>query len=264
MKIGIIGLGVVGSASKNGFESLGHQLYVHDIALDTKITDVSETGICFICVPTPSKESGECDTTIVESVIKELVSIEYKGIICIKSTVSPGTTQQMKDKYGDNICFVPEFLRERCAVTDFTENHDVCIIGVYDDDSFELVKESHGHYPQKFVKVTPKEAEFCKYFNNIYNATLITFANSFYEVCNASGVDYKNVKNAIVDRNHINNIYLDCNKNFRGFGGVCLPKDTKAINNLCEELDLDVNFFKNILEENKKYRVTVPKGMRKE
>ena len=93
---------------------------------------------------------------------------------------------------------------------------------------------------------------------------MITFANSFYEVCNASGVDYKNVKNAIVDRNHINDIYLDCNKNFRGFGGVCLPKDTKAINNLCEELDLDINFFKNILEENTKYRVTVPKGMRKE
>tara|TARA_R100000005_G_C4990255_1_gene197756 strand:- start:1263 stop:2060 length:798 start_codon:yes stop_codon:yes gene_type:complete len=265
MKIGIIGLGIVGGTVKVGMEELGHDVLTHDTRHYTSIEDVKNTEICYVCVPTPSMKNGKCNTHIVEDVVSELDNINYKGLIAVKSTIEPGTTDKLRKDYPNrNFAFVPEFLRERCAVTDFTENHDVCIIGVYDDDSFELVKESHGHYPQKFVKVTPKEAEFCKYFNNIYNATLITFANSFYEVCNASGVDYKNVKNAIVDRNHINNIYLDCNKNFRGFGGVCLPKDTKAINNLCEELDLDVNFFKNILEENKKYRVTVPKGMRKE
>ena len=75
-------------------------------------------------------------------------------------------------------------------------------------------------------------------------------------------MDYKNVKNAIVDRNHINDIYLDCNKNFRGFGGVCLPKDTKAMDNLAKKLNLDVQFFEHILTENQKYSKTVPNGMR--
>ena len=112
-----------------------------------------------------------------------------------------------------------------------------------DEKSFEIVKESHGHYPKKFINVTPTEDEFCKYFNNIYNATLITLANSFYEVCKANGVDYRNVKNAIASRDHINNLYLDCNENFRGFGGVCLPKDTKAIDALCKELNAHLCFI---------------------
>mgnify|MGYP003113932579 CR=1 FL=1 len=263
MKIGIIGLGVVGSASKDGFESLGHELFVHDINLDTKITDVSETGICFICVPTPSKDSGECDTTIVESVIKELVSIKYEGIICIKSTVTPGTTQRMKETYGKDICFVPEFLRERCATEDFINNHDVCIIGTTSDLFYNIIKDAHGDIPEKFVKLTETEAEFCKYFNNVYNATLITFANSFYELCKSKGANYEKVKNAITNRKTINNYYLDCDENTRGFGGMCLPKDTKSLSFLSKELETCVNFFDDILKENNKYETTVFKGMRK-
>ena len=263
MKIGIVGLGIVGTASRNGFESLGHDVVVHDIAIDTTIEDVLETGLCFVCVPTPSKESGECDTTIVESVVKELSELEYKGIICIKSTVSPGTTERLKTKYGVDICFVPEFLRERCATEDFINNHDVCIIGTTSDMFYNIIKDAHGNIPEKFVKLTETEAEFCKYFNNTYNATLITFANSFYEICKSKGVDYENVKNAISNRKTINNYYLDCNDDTRGFGGMCLPKDTKELAFLSEQLKTSVEFFKDILKENEKYKVTVFKGMRK-
>ncbi len=112
--------------------------------------------------------------------------------------------------------------------------------------------------------VNSTEAELCKYFSNVYNATLITLANSFYEVSLKLDVNYNKVKNAIKNRDHINGIYLDCNKNFRGFGGVCLPKDTEAMASFCEKNNIDVDFFRNILDENKKYVVTVPKGMRKE
>ena len=262
MKIGVIGLGVVGTASKNGFESLGHDVIVHDIALNTSIDDILKTGLCFICVPTPSKESGECNTEIVESVVKELTDLNYEGIICIKSTVSPGTTKRLKQKYKNNICFVPEFLRERCATKDFIENHDVCIIGTSSDMYYNIIKDAHGDIPESFVRLTETEAEFCKYFNNTYNATLITFANSFYELCNSMGVNYTNVKNAIVNRKTINNFYLDCDENTRGFGGMCLPKDTKEMAHLCKQLETSVEFFKEVLKENDKYKTTVFKGMR--
>jgi UDPglucose 6-dehydrogenase len=102
-----------------------------------------------------------------------------------------------------------------------------------------------------------------KYYNNIYNATLITLANSFYELCQEMGISYSKIKNALVLREHINDSYLQCNENFRGFGGVCLPKDTLAIAKLVEKLNLDVDFFKMILDENGKYKVTVYDGMRK-
>tara|TARA_R110000782_G_scaffold121065_4_gene212139 strand:+ start:1586 stop:2380 length:795 start_codon:yes stop_codon:yes gene_type:complete len=264
MNIGIIGLGAVGGTIKLGFKELGYDVYSFDIKDNTTIHNVLDTQICYICVPTPQSEEGECDITIVDKVIGELIDNSYKGVIAIKSTVKPGTTEHLKEKYSNNrICFVPEFLRERSALTDFTENHDVCIIGTQDKLIFNLIKETHGHYPRKFVQTTPTEAEVCKYFNNVYNATLVTFANSFYEVCKSLDVDYKKVKSAIVNRDHINDIYLDCNKNLRGFGGMCLPKDTSAMSYLSKTHNLDVEFFDTILSENKKYKTTVFKGMRK-
>ena len=263
MKIGIVGLGVVGSAIQRGFEALGHTVSKHDIKFNSKIEDVMGTDICYICVPTPTNHDGSCDVSIVEDVVRELNDKNYSGVIAIKSTVVPGTTQRIREQFNNsNICFVPEFLRERCAIADFIENHDLLVIGTENDYVFNIVKKSHGRFPKRVVQVTETEAEFCKYFNNVYNATLITFANSFYEVCKASGVDYTNVKECIVSRNNISNVYLDCNDNFRGFGGMCLPKDTSAIASLVKELNIDVKFFDMILSENEKYKTTVFNGMR--
>jgi UDPglucose 6-dehydrogenase len=263
MKIGIIGLGVVGSAVEYGMKRLGHKVFVHDLKLNSKISDVFNTDICYICVPTPTSDDGSCDVSIVENVIKDLNDNNYNGIIAIKSTVTPGTTKRLSEQYKNKtICFVPEFLRERCAIADFVENHDLLVIGTADDNVYELIKKSHGKFPKKTVKVTSIEAEFCKYFNNVYNATLITFANSFYELCKASGVNYTNVKEAIVNRNNISDVYLNCNENVRGFGGMCLPKDTSAISSLVRELNLDVDFFDMVLSENEKYKTTVFNGMR--
>lgn len=272
MKIGIVGLGVVGNAIKFGFAKLGHEILEHDIRLDTNISDVLDSEICFICVPTPEREDGHCDTSIVEDVAEEINSKYYSGIIAIKSTVTPGTTEKLQKRLGTKrIAFVPEFLRERVAIADFTENHDVCIIGTNDAYSFNEIKEAHGKYPKKVVQLTPTEAEFSKYFGNAYNATLITFANSFYEICKANGVDYNKVKNAMVNREHINDMYLDVNENFRAFGGVCLPKDLAALDALAKEgpwweeytqKKTKVEFFKHILSENAKYPVTVIGDMR--
>ncbi len=264
MKIGIIGLGVVGEACKKGFEKNGYEVLVHDIKLKTKVSDVLDTDVCFISVPTPSHKSGECDTSIVENVIGELNDISYNGLIAIKSTVEPGTTNKMIKLYPNRkFAFVPEFLRERCAEDDFVNNHDLCVIGTSSDKIFNLIKELHGDYPSRFIKVSETEAELCKYFNNSYNATLVTFANSFYELCKNMNVNYDNIKNTMINRNNISNNYLDCNENLRGFGGMCLPKDVNALNYLSKKLGLGIEFFKNLLKENKKYETTVFKGMRK-
>jgi len=265
MKIGIIGVGIVGSAIKYGFEKLGHNVYTHDTRHYTSIEDVKDTEVVFICVPTPSLKNGKCNVHIVKDVVFELDRLDYKGVIAIKSTVEPGTTQRLQEKYTDRtICYVPEFLRERCAITDFCENHDLCVVGTDNSDVFKLIEKAHGKYPKNIIQLSVTEAELVKYFNNVYNATLITFANSFYEICEKMGVNYTNIKNAIVNRDHIFDQYLDCNENFRGFGGVCLPKDTKALDRLATELKTNSKLFKTILKENERYETTIFKGMRKE
>lgn len=265
MKIGVVGsLGVVGSAYTYAFKKLGHRVFTHDIATKASLlSDVLPSEIVFICVPTPQREDGSCNTSIVEGVVEELDRLEYTGIVAIKSTIQPGTTAKLRQKFPQlEICFVPEFLRERHAVTDATEGMDVCLIGCYSDVSYQLLKAAHGHYPKHFVKLTPTEAELAKYFNNVYNALRVTFANDFYEVCQALGADYGKIKSAMVLRPTIEDIYLDCNDNFRGFAGPCLPKDTAALAKLTKDLGIPAQLFTTIVEDNKLYKLTVPEGMR--
>ena len=262
-KVGIVGIGVIGGAIKYGMEKLGHKVFTHDIRFNSKIENVLNTEICFICVPTPSMKNFMCDTSIVESVVANLNALKYKGIIAIKSTIPPTTTENYQKKFkNNNICFIPEFLRERCAISDFTLNHDVCVIGTNSEKIRDFVKKIHGKYPKKFVFLSPTEAEIVKYYNNVYNATLVTLANNFYEICKKIDVDYNNVKEALVQRDHINDVYIDCNENFRGYGGACLPKDVRAFIYLTEVLSVDAGIFRFLDEENRKYKTTVFEGMR--
>ena len=263
MKIGIIGIGAVGSANKEGFEYLGHEISVHDVKLGTEIADVVETEINFLCVPTPSAEDGECDTSIVESVIKELADINYKGIIAIRSTAVPGFTQRMIDTHKNlAICFVPEFLRERCAADDFIHNHKLLAVGTHDIWVYRKVVRAHGNLPEHTEHLTPTEAEVLKYYNNVYASLRVTFANVMFEICEKLNCDYTTIKNTYIKTGKAVDMYLDVTESLRGYGGMCLPKDTKALASLIEKLDLDLDLIKTIDADNSKFKRTVFNGMR--
>ena len=254
MHIGIVGMGIVGSALAHGFDRVGHRVSVHDRKLATSIRDILDADIAYVCVDTPSAPDGTCDTTAVHSVAGELAANGFSGIVAVKSTVTPGTTAGLQRKHPRcRFAHVPEFLRERTAVSDFVDNHDVCIVGTDSTEDFAQIKQSHGSLPNAFRHVTPTEAELAKYFGNVYNAMLITFANNFYEICQKYDADYTTIKDSLVLRRYIYDKYLACNVNLRGFGGPCLPKDTRAIAKLCAELGLDVQMFDAILADNGKY-----------
>jgi len=265
MHIGIIGCGAVGSACKYGFEKLGHTVNAFDVKWsETKMEDILDTELVFIIVPTPSKDDGSCDTSIVEKSIQSLSELNYKGAVCIKSTVKPGTTENLRSKYTNlkSISFVPEFLRERCAITDFIESHELLIIGTHEDETYNLVVKAHGKYPKQIKRVLPTEAELAKYMHNTINATRIIFANTFYDICKSLNASYDNIKDCMLQTTKLPDLYLDVNDRFRGYGGVCLPKDTDAMDSLVKELGLDLNLFETISNENKKLKTTVFNGMR--
>lgn len=265
MNIGIAGLGIIGSACKYGFEKLGHKVNFHDPKFEeSKFEDLLNTDIIYICVPTPSNEDGSCNTNIVKKVVDDLMCHGYKGVVAIKSTVEPGTTEFLINQYmNDKICFVPEFLRERCSFVDFTENHDVLAVGTICKEVYDLVVESHGKYPKEYAQLNPTEAEILKYYSNVFNALRIIFANEMYEICKALGADYTKVKDTFVKRGTAKDIYMDVNESFRGYGGACLPKDTKAIDALVKKLGLNLLLFETIDKENNKFVSTVFDGMRK-
>lgn len=265
MEIGIIGLGAVGSAIKQGFEYIGHTTRGHDIRHQTKIEDVLSSEIVYICVGTPPDKNEHCDISAVINVVDNLNKLEYKGIVAVKSTVKPGTTNELVKNYPNlTLAFVPEFLRERCAYEDFVYNNNILVIGTDDDGVYNKIVESHGDLPVHKVKVSIIEAELMKYFSNTYKAMRITFANSFYKVAQHFGANYDVIKDTFLYHGVQEGHYLNVNKTYGGYGGMCLPKDTKAMKSLVNEMDLDLDIFKFIDEENDKFVKKVPKGMRKE
>src|SRR4051812_16520242 len=171
MNIGIIGLGVVGSAVQLGLQRLGHHVIPYDTRLpDTKLEHLLGTELLFICVPTPTADDGRCDVSIVEAIVNELDALAYQGLAVVKSTVTPGTTERLAGIHTVRLAFCPEFLRERAAFTDFVENHELLVVGAFNEEDFELIRQAHDPLPKSVVWLTPTEAELSKYFSNVFNA----------------------------------------------------------------------------------------------
>lgn len=254
MKIGIIGLGIVGNATKDGLRQIDHQVSHYDIKDNTSIDNVLDTEIVFVCVPTNSDSAGNCNVSQVVNTIENLSSCNYKGIVAIKSTVIPGTTQNLINQHPTlSICFVPEFLREKSALNDFIDGHDVLMVGTDSDNIFDAVVKCHGNIPQSVKRLSPTEAEIAKYFCNVFNSLRITFANGVYEVCKTLGADYQQVFDAVIRRHNITPEYLRCSEYLRGYGGHCLPKDSQAWAVLIKQLGLDIELFSAIVKDNEKY-----------
>ena len=254
MVIGIIGVGVVGSAIKKGFEDLGHTVKIHDIKLNTSIKDILDTDIVYLCLPTNSNKDGSCDIQQVLWTIDALSDSDYKGIVAVKSTIIPGTYKKLKIFFDENrLCLVPEFLREKYALEDFKNNHNVLVIGTVNDKCAKIVEQCHGDYPDSVCIMKPEEVEFVKYFSNVFKALKVTFANSFGKICDKFNIDYESVLLAYQLENVAETSYLRYNNELKGFGGMCLPKDVKALAKLVEKEEIDVNLFDFILKENKKF-----------
>jgi len=256
MKIGLLGRGTVGKAVYEGLEYLGHEMSFFDPAYEgSRIENVLGTECVFICVPTDQAANGDCDTAIVDRVVAELAEAGYTGLVSIKSTVIPGTTDRLQAQYpGLRMSMVPEFLRAKSALADFVYNHDLLVVGTYTREDADLLVEIHGSFPENVARVTPTEAEVIKYFNNVHHAMSVTFANITYDVCNKLGANYMNVYKAITKRDCINPAYLMANPNMRGYGGHCLPKDTSAWNNLIKNLGLPYTLIQSVIDDNEKVK----------
>ena len=231
------------------------------------LKDISGSDCCFIAVPTLPNEKNECDLTILLNVLDELAAMNYSGVICIKSTIVPGTTQNLIDKYrNEKICFCPEFLKERSAYDDFMFNNPICIVGTVSETTFEVIKSIHLPISRLCKMVPPVEAELTKYMQNVYNTCRILFANGFYEVCSHNNVNYDSVLDSLVCRGELDEKYMKCNETLRGPSGPCLVKDSLAFNEYVKTLDLPnkPTIFQTIVDDMKLYKKPVIAGTRTE
>ncbi len=203
----------------------------NNLYFSTKIeSTILKTDLYILCLPTNFLSSeNKFDTEILESTINKLNKLDPKVPILIKSTVPVHFTKSMNKKFKrDNIIFSPEFLREGSALKD-SYYPDRIIVGSENSElsSFiiSLFFESAKNKPEVF-SLSPSEAESIKLFSNSYLAMRVAFFNELDSFCLSNSIDSKHIIDGVCSDKRIGKKYN--NPSF-GYGGYCLPKDTKQL-----------------------------------
>lgn len=214
--------------------------------------EVNKADVIFICVPTPfiEEEGKGFDDSAVWEVLPQ---IERSKTIVIKSTVLPGSTKNFQKKFPQHKFLMnPEFLLANNAVNDFL-NPDRQIVGCTEESRSEASKIMDILPPAPFQKITTvSEAEMIKYTGNVFLSVRVIFANQIYDICQKAGIDYEAVKNCVGADSRIGYSHFDIfHDKYRGYGGACLPKDTKALIQFAKKVGIEPKLFEMVEEINK-------------
>lgn len=247
-KVWIIGVGMVGGAIRRYLENNKKiQPFLYDPGKNLgSLDEVNQADIIFVSVPTPyKKQERGFDLSFVEEAFN---NIKGEKVVVIKSTVVPGTTEMFQQKYPQHkVLFNPEFLTELTADQDMSYP-DRQIVG-YTEKSYNVAGDLMQLLPlAPFEKIMPAtEAELVKYFGNTWFATKVVFANQVFDLCDKLGVDYTRIMEAAAADKRIGRSHLEVwHKGYRGYGGKCLPKDTKAFIQFADSKGVDLKLLKMV------------------
>ena len=227
-----------------------HAIKAKKITFTDDLNQVLKTDITFLTVGTPPSKKGEIDLSQIKKVTAELARIlkkkKSRHLIVIKSTVIPGTTQNIilkkfKNLKIANIVTNPEFLREGNAINDLVNPH-LIVIGENTKKGGDFLERYYRIFYKKLPEILRTNlttAELIKYANNAFLATKISFINSVANLCqNITGADVNTVAYAIGKDSRIGPLFLKAGP---GFGGSCLPKDLSAFIKFSEKFkDTDI------------------------
>ena len=263
-KIGIIGNGFVGSAVRYGFSpNVGCdaevKVYDKDPNKSTdELSDVIKSDIIFLSVPTPSNLDGSMNIDIVDRALTDIDEHGTNAVILLRSTVVPGTTKKLQDKYPNlRLVFNPEFLTERSANFDFINQDRVILGGDINDVKVaeDLFKSRFGS-TLSILKTNYETAELIKYMTNTFFATKISFLNDMKLIADKSGVIWEDAIDGFIRDGRVGHSHLNVpgHDGKYGFGGSCFPKDIQALINFGKELGVEMSVLEGAWKTNLKVR----------
>ena len=242
--VGIIGNGFVGESQAFAF-SPTTDVRIYDIDPLKATHTLEETlqqEFVFVCLPTPMTMEGVQDISYIENFFESITPNE-DTIFIIKSTILPGTTSGLIEKYGYNIIFSPEFLTERTAKLDMLTQARIIFGG-----DVELTKRVEELFTDRFmnrhiIHTDSTTAEYIKYMNNTFFATKVAVMNEFYRLSQLIDVDWETALYGFAADGRIGDSHLHVPgpDGRLGYGGTCFPKDVNAIINFSKEHGVSMN-----------------------
>ena len=270
-KIGVVGNGFVGGAVKFGFSpqvGCDAEVRVHDKnpikSTHTLEDTVNKSDFIFLSVPTPANEDGSINLDILTDALSDIDKISEKdNYILIRSTVVPGTTWALQEKFPKlNLLFNPEFLTERSANFDFI-NQGRFIIGSGDSYKSALGSELFSKLIRNrfgdcvaILETTYETAEMIKYMNNCFFATKVSFMNEMYQIAEKCKVNWEQAVDGFVADGRIGHSHLNVpgHDGKFGFGGSCFPKDVQALRNFAEDIGVNPSVLAAVWRKNLEVR----------
>ena len=210
----------------------------------------SRADFVFLCVPTPAGPDGGTDLGFLEAAATEMGQSLRPGTVVVnKSTAPPGSTRFLARVLGRvdiPVASNPEFLRQGSAVGDFL-NPDRVVVGAADEAVAERVAELYASIDVPVLITDPASAETVKYVANAFLATKLSFSNAVAALCEAVGADVDDVLAGMGQDRRIGRDYL---RPGPGWGGSCLPKDTRALIDAASSAGYDFTLLRSVVEAN--------------
>ncbi len=285
-RVGVIGVGYVGLTTAVCLAHLGHTVRAGDVdpdkvamlssgrptILEDGLEELLREGLAsgrlsfvvgateaakssefvFLCVPTPHREDGSADTSTLEQVVTEIAEvIEHDAIVVNKSTVPVGSTlvvEKLLRRSDLSVVSNPEFLREGSAVRDAL-HPDRVVVGADDQRAAARVGALFAGTKAPLIVTDAATAETIKYASNAFLATKLSYVNSIACLCEAVGAD---VRDVLLGMGYDPRIGFDYLRPGPGWGGSCLPKDTKALLYSAEQAGFDFDLLRGVIEANER------------
>ncbi len=262
MKVGIIGLGFVGSALLSGLKDNVEVMKV-DPKIGTSTNDLLKFNpdIIFISVPTPMSDDGSQDISILNQVLNEIKSLKLKSLVALKSTLLPSSISSIEKKI-ERFVYNPEFLREKTASEDFINSSFIIFGGNKENSS--ILSDFYTNYTlckcSDHIFINAVEASLVKYAINSFLATKVVFFNQLFDIFNKLDTpgNWKQVINAIGKDNRVGASHMEVpgHDGRLGFGGACFPKDTNALKEFSKSLGVEFSLLENVIMINNRIRMS--------
>jgi GDP-mannose 6-dehydrogenase len=233
----------------------------------TRIADAMPGAeLVLVCVGTPSGLDGSLDLSHVRRATAEvgaaLAQSQTFTTVVIRSTMLPGSVERELVPVLEQascglagrdfgVAYNPEFLREGCAIADFF-GAGYTVVGASDPRSADALRRLYEGVGGELVVTSITTAEMLKYVNNAYHALKVSFANEVGRICKREGIDSHEVM-ALFCRDTRLNLGATYLQPGFAFGGSCLPKDLRALNQRARHHDLDLPVIASILPSNERH-----------